>query len=119
MNDEGTEKKLTFWDLHALLFLLMAAASKWRKIGSCLHFPNDVLDAIGQKLVCTLGGSGRCLREVLTRWLGHDKPQGCVCTTNHTLVRVLRHPEVDEGSLANRVERNFQTAGIYIQVNRV
>ena len=106
------EKKLTLWDLHGLLFVLVTAASKWREIGSCLHFPKHVLDAIGQKLACIFGGPERCLREVLTQWLGRDKPQGCVPTTNHTLVHILRLPEVDEGSLANRVERNFQTTGI-------
>ena len=71
-----------------------------------------MLDAIGQKLVCIVGGPVQCLREVLTRWLGRDKPQGCVLTTNHSLIRILRLPQVDEGSLANRVERTFQTAGI-------
>ena len=120
LNHEGTEKRLTFWDLHGLLFLLATAASKWREIGSCLHFPKHVLDAIRQKLVCVVGGPERCLREVLTRWLGHDKPQGCVSTTNHTLVRILRLPEVDEGDLANKVERTFQTEGIcmsYIKIS--
>ena len=121
LNHEGTgEKKLTIWDLHALLFLLLTAANKWREIGSCLHFPKHVLDAIGQKLVCIVGGPERCLREVLARWLGRDKPQGCVSTTNHTLVRVLRLPEVDEGGLANKVERTFQTEGIcmsYIKIS--
>ena len=112
LNHEGTEKKLTLWDLHGLLFLLVTAARKWREIGSCLQFPKHVLDAIGEKLVCIVGGPGRCLREVLTRWLGRDKPQGCVPSTNHTLVRILRLPEVDEGGLATKVERTFQTAGI-------
>ena len=112
LNHEGTgEKKLTFRDLHALLFLLVAAANKWREIGFCLNFPTDVLDAIGQKLACILGGPERCLREVLTQWVGRDKPQGCVPSTNHTLIRVLRLPEIDEGGLANRVERTFQTEG--------
>ena len=100
----GDEKKLSIWDLHGLLFLLANIATKWRAIGGGLQFPDHTLNAIGQKLVCIVGGPMQCLREILAQWLGCDKPITC------ELAVVLRHPSVNEGQLADTLERTFQPA---------
>ena len=110
----GDEKKLTIWDLHGLLFLLATVANKWRAIGGGLHFPDDTLNVIGQKLVCIVGGSVQCLCEMLAQWLGRDKPPECGPATTCALAVVLRHPSVNEGQLADTLEGTFQPAGIYI-----
>ena len=46
-----------------------------------------------------------CLRKILAMWLGHDKPPDCDSTTVHVLAIALRHPSVNEGQVANRIER--------------
>ena len=99
------EKKLTIWDLHHLLFLLANVATKWRAIGDGLHFPKQMLDTIGQKVVCIVEGPMECLRKMLALWLGPDKPPECDPTTVHVLALALRHPNVNAGQLANRIER--------------
>ena len=106
------EKKLTIWDLHYLLFLLANVATKWSAIGDGLHFSKHVLDTIGQKVVCVVEGPMECLRKMLALWLGPDKPPDCDPTTVHVLAMALRHPSVNEGQLANRIER--WPAGTYI-----
>ena len=101
------EKKLTIWDLHHLLFLLANVATKWRAIGDVLRFPKHVLDTIRQKVVCITEDLRpmECLRKVLALWLGPDKPPDCDPTTVHVLAMALRHPSVNEGQLANSIER--------------
>ena len=106
-HEVSVEKMLSIWDLHHLLFLLANVATKWRAIGGGLHFPELTLDVIGQKLVCIVGGPVQCLRELLAQWLGHDKP------TTSVLAVVLRHPDVNEGQLADTLERTFQPARMY------
>ena len=113
-HEVGDEKKLTIWDLHGLLFLLANVATKWRAIGGGLNFPDHTLDVIGQKLVCIVGGSVQCLREMLAQWLGYDKPPECDPATTCVLAVVLRHPSVNEGWLADTLERTFQPAGMFI-----
>ena len=108
------KKKLSIWDLHRLLLLLVNVAAKWREIGGGLHFPKHNLNAIGQKLVCIVGGPLQCLREILAQWLEPDKPPECDPATTCGLAIVLRCPSVKEGQLANIVERTFQPAGMYI-----
>ena len=108
----GDEKKLTIWDLHGLLFLLATVANKWRAIGGGLHFPDHTLNVIGQKLVCIVGGSVQCLREMLAQWLGRDKPPECDPPTTCVLAVVLRHPSVNEGQIADTLERTFQPASM-------
>ena len=106
-----SDKKLSIWDLHGLLFLLVHVATKWRAIGGVLHFPEHVLDVIRQKLVCIVGGSVQCLREMLAQWLGHDKPPECDPATTCVLAVVLRHPSVNEGQLAKILLVMYQPAG--------
>ena len=105
------EKRLRSWDLHCLLLLLMNVATKWRAIGCALHFPQHNLDVIGQKLVCIVGGPLECLREMLAQWLGRDKPPECDPATTCVLAIVLKCPSVNEGRLANILERTYQPAG--------
>ena len=70
-----------------------------------------MLDTISQKVVCIVEGPMECLRKMLALWLGPDKPPDCDPTTVHVLAMALRHPSVNEGQLANRIER--WPAGIY------
>ena len=101
------EKRLTIWDLHYLLFLLANVATKWRMVRDILCFPKHMLDTIGQKVVCITEDLRpmECLRKMLALWLGPDKPPDCDPTTVHVLAMALRHPSVNEGQLANRIER--------------
>ena len=108
----GGEKKLTIWDLHGLLFLLANVATKWRAIGGGLHFSDHTLNVIGRKLVCIVGGPVQCLREMLAKWLGCEKPPVCDPATTCVLAVVLRCPSVNEGQVADTLERIFQSAGI-------
>ena len=117
-HEVGSEKKLTIWDLHGLLFLLAKVAIKWRAIGGGLCFADHTLNVIGQKLVCIVGGPVQCLREILAQWLRCDKPPECDPATTCVLAVVLRHPSVNEEQLADTLERTFQPAGLYI-VHRV
>ena len=64
-----------------------------------------MLDTIGQKVVCIVEGPMECLRKMLAVWLGPDKPTECDPTTVHVLAMALRHPSVNEGQLADRIER--------------
>ena len=115
-HEVGDEKKLSIWDLHGLLFLLANIAAKWRAIGSGLHFPDHTLNVIGQRLVCIGGGPVQCLREILAQWLGHDKPPDCDPATICVLAVVLRHPNVNEGQLAETLERTTQPASMYLSL---
>ena len=112
-NISEEEKKLSIWDLHGLLLLLVNVATKWKAIGGSLQFPKHNLNVIEQKLVCIVGGPVQCLRELLAHWLGRDKPPECDPATTSVLAVVLRHPGVNEGQLADTVEREFQPAGMY------
>ena len=110
----GDEKKLSIWDLHGLLFLLANVATKWRSIGGGLHFSDHTLNVIGQKLVCIVGGPMQCLHEMLAKWLRRDKPPDCDPATTCVLAVVLKHLNVNEGQLPDKVERTFQPASMYI-----
>ena len=114
VHEGGNEKELSVWDLHSLLFLLASVATKWRAIGVGLHFPEHILTNIRQKLVCIVGGPYQCLREVLAPWLRQNEPLQCEPTTTGALARVLRHSSVREGELANKLERTFLLAGMYV-----
>ena len=46
-----------------------------------------------------------CLRKMLALWLGPDKPPECDRTTVHVLAMALRHPGVNEGPLADKIEK--------------
>ena len=105
----GHENKLSIWDLHHLLLLLVNVATKWKEIGGGLHFSKHNLNVIGKKLVCIVGGPVQCLREILAQWLGCNKPPATTCV----LTVVLRHPSVNEGQLADTLERTFYPAGMY------
>ena len=65
-------------------------------------------------MVCIVGGPVQCLREMLAQWLGHDKPPECDPATTCVLAVVLRHPSVNEGQLADILERKFHPAGMHI-----
>ena len=54
----------------------------------------------------------QCLREILAQWLGRDKPEYEPASTC-VLAVVLRHHSVNEGEVANILERTFQPAGIH------
>ena len=94
-------------------------ANKWRAIGGGLHFPEHTLNVISQKLVCIVGGPVQCLREMLARWLRHNKPPECDPATTYALVVVLRYPSVNEEKLADTLESTFHPAGIYYHCVRV
>ena len=104
------EKKLSIWDLHGLLLLLVNVATKWKTIGGSLQFPKHNLKVIEEKLVCIVGGPVQCLCEMLAQWLGRDKPPECDPATTSV---VLGHPSVNEEQLADTLERGFQPAGMY------
>ena len=70
-----------------------------------------MLDVISQKLVCIVGGSVQCLREMLSQWLGRDKLLECDPATTSVLAVVLRHPSVNEGQLAKILLVMYQPAG--------
>lgn len=116
-SDDFDKKRLSIWDLHSLMLLLLTAvnlATKWKVIGVGLRFSEENLKAMSKKLVCVVGGPLECLHVMLAQWLRHDKHAECDQATTCVLAIVLRHPSVDERQLANKLESTFQPAGTYL-----
>ena len=76
--------------------------SKWRHIGRKLEIGILILNSIESKHQGC--GSDRFLEEVVLEFLNRQNPK----PTWLAVINALKHQQVDEGALANEIERRFE-----------
>ena len=95
-----TIDQLTIEDLKTVKKAVWSARTKWKDIGLELGIIQTDLDAIE---AVHRSDIGRCLTEMLARWLKEVNPP----PTWSALIAALQDPTIEEGALAKQVEREY------------
>ena len=92
---------LTITDLKDVKSALWSARAKWKDIGTCIGVDAGTLDTLK-------GNDGDCFGEMLKYWLRgvyDTKKKNSKPRTWRTLIEALRDEVVNEGEMADKLEK--------------